>query len=183
MTSALSGHPEPWTDEEYLALGETAERMELLDGSILVTPSPTRQHQWISRRLANRLDDGAEARDLRVFEAVDVRLKPGLIPIPDIVVTAANGRGEVVEADEVVLVVEILSSSSARLDKTYKMNAYASAGIGWYVIVDQDKGTLYLYRLHNGTYVPHSVTEPGDVLKLTEPIEATVRPEELLLPD
>jgi Uma2 family endonuclease len=183
MTSALSGHREPWTDEEYLALGETAERMELLDGSILLSPSPTPSHQWISRQLANHLDSGSRARKMRVFEAVDVRLRPGRIPIPDIVVTSASGREKVVEAHEVALVVEILSPSSASMDKTYRLNAYATAGIPWYLVADQDSGALHLYRLDDGHYVAHSITEPGGVLRLTEPVEATIRPEDLVLPD
>jgi Uma2 family endonuclease len=181
MTAALTGHPLPWTEEEYLALGETPERIELFDGSLLLTPSPTPKHQWISRSLANRLDSGAEQRNLHVLEAVNVRLRPGRIPIPDVVVgTVDDFSDPVIAAEGVRLVVEILSPNNAAMDKVLKMNYYAVAGIPWYLIVDPDSGALHLYRLDGDHYTQESSTKPGEVLHLTEPVAATIRPEDLL---
>lgn len=51
MTATLGDHPLAWTEQEYLALGETAERIELFDGGLQVTPAPTFRHQSISGRL------------------------------------------------------------------------------------------------------------------------------------
>lgn len=181
MTAAVFGHGGPWTEEEYLALGETPERVELFDGSLFVTPAPTPRHQRISRRLGNALESGADGAGLHVLEAVNVRLRPGRIPIPDLVITGDINFDElVIEASAVRLVCEIISPSNAAADKVLKMHYYAAAGIPWYLLVEQDTGTLHLYRLSGSHYVEHSVTKPGDTLHLTEPVTAEIRPDDLL---
>ena len=53
------------------------------------------------------------------------------------------------------------------------MHYYAAAGIPWYLLVEQETGTLHLYRLDGDSYLEHSVTKPGDVLTLTEPVWPT----------
>ncbi|MEV1285752.1 Uma2 family endonuclease [Micromonospora sp. NPDC049679] len=181
MTAAVFGHGGPWTEEEHLALGETLKRVELLDGSLFVTTAPTPRHRRISRRLANALEPGAEAAGLHVHEAVNVRLKPGRMPIPDVVITEDIDFDElVVDAAAVRLVCEIISPSNAAADRVLKMHHYAEAGIGWYLLVEQETGALHLHRLDGRHYVEHSVTKPGDLLRLTEPVVAEISPEALL---
>ncbi|WP_319459432.1 Uma2 family endonuclease [Micromonospora sp. RTP1Z1] len=181
MTAAVFDHDGPWTEEEYLALGETQQRVELFDGSLHVTPAPTPRHQRISRKLGNILEAATEIVGLELLEAVNVRLRPGRIPIPDLVVTRPIDLDELtIEADDVRLVCEIISPSNASTDKVLKMHYYAAAGIEWYLLVEQENGTLHLYRRQGGHYVEHSVTKAGDVLVLTEPVRATIRPEDLV---
>src|SRR4051794_16258767 len=87
MTSAIFGRGLPMTEQEFLALGETSERVELFDGSLYGTPAPTPRHQHISSELKFALRTAARAAGLYIHEAVNVRLQPGRIPIPDLAIT------------------------------------------------------------------------------------------------
>jgi Uma2 family endonuclease len=181
MTTALFSDGKPMSEADFLAIGKTPERIELFDGSLHVTPAATPRHQKISRRLANSLDAGADAVGLEVWEAINVRLTATRIPIPDISVTSAIDEDEaIVDGSAVRLVCEIISPSNASTDRVLKMHYYAAGGIPWYLLVDPIARTLQLYRLVDGTYVEDAVVKDGDVLRLTEPIAATVDPEELL---
>ncbi|MCL7460039.1 Uma2 family endonuclease [Micromonospora echinofusca] len=181
MTAAVFGHDGPWNEEEYLALGETQQRVELFDGSLHVTPAPTPRHQRISRKLGNILEPAAKALGLELLEAVNVRLRPGRIPIPDLVVTGPIDLDDPwIEAADVKLVCEIISPGNAATDKVLKMHYYAAAGIEWYLLVEQETLSVHLYRRRGAHYVERSVTKAGETLELTEPVRATIRPADLL---
>jgi len=60
------------------------------------------------------------------------------------------------------------------------MHYYAAARIPWYLLVEQRSGTLRLHRLDGTHYLEHAVAKVGDTLRLTEPVDAEIRPESLL---
>ncbi|MBY8874396.1 Uma2 family endonuclease [Micromonospora sp. PLK6-60] len=181
MTAAVFDHDGPWTEEEYLALGETQDRVELFDWSIHVTPGPTPRHQRISRKLGNLLESAAESAGLELFEAVNVRLRPGRVPVPDLVLTDPINLDEpMIEADQVRLVCEIISPSNAATDKVLKMHYYAAAGIEWYLLVEQRTGVMSLFRRSGRHYAEVSAVKRGETLALTEPVRALIRPEDLV---
>lgn len=183
MTTAVLSPGRPVTEAEFLDIGETSERIELFDGSLHVTPGPAPRHQQISFQLAIALNPGAQAAGLRMFEGVNVRLAPNRIPIPDLAITTDIDLDEaIIDVADVRLVCEILSPWNSSTDKVLKMHYYASAGIEWYLLVDPRARELYLYRLAGDTYVEHAVSKAGEILRLTEPVVATLDPELLLPP-
>jgi len=182
MTAMIpTAHNGPWAEEEYLALGEDNDRIELFDGDLHVTASPSPWHQRVCRKLANALEQGADDRGLHVHWAINLRLKPSRIVIPDLAITTVIDFDErIVPGSSAKLVCEVTSPSNAATDKVLKMHYYGEAGIPWYLLVDHQTVTLRLYRLLNGGYVGHSTAEPGETLRLTEPVTAEIRPESLL---
>lgn len=166
----LLDHVGPWTEAEFLALPEDR-RIELLDGELLVSPSARRVHQRLSFRLATALDAAAPP-GFEVLEAINVRVGPGRILIPDLAVVTDPGADDVVaDAAAVALVVEIASPGSVAADRAVKPALYAAAGIPGYLRVDlgADGVDAAAYRLAGGRYVVSGRAASGQRLRLTEP--------------
>jgi Uma2 family endonuclease len=177
MSTAAFEHGILWTEEEFLALGETSDRVELFDGSLHVTPSASVHHQRCSYRLHVALDGAAAAAGLEVLENINVRLRPDRIPISDLAITEPIPTDRlVVDAALVRLVCEIVSPSNAATDPVLKMHYYAEAGIAWYLLVEQQPSSLSLFRLEGEHYTLHAKAEVGSLLHMDEPVRVSIDP-------
>lgn len=166
----LFDHDGPWTEQDFLALPEDR-RIELLDGQLLVSPAARHPHQRLSFRFAAALD-AAAPDGFEVLEAINVRVAPGRILIPDIVVITNPGADLAVsEATEVAMVVEIASRGTVTTDRAVKPQLYATAGIARYLRIelDPDGPTAVAHRRYRGRYREVTRAGPGDQLRLTEP--------------
>jgi Uma2 family endonuclease len=185
MSVAVLEHVGPWSEDEYLALGETLNRVELIDGGLWITPAPSLPHQDISFLLTAVIRPAARAAGFRAHEAANVRLGSSRIVIPDLVVATPDPRSGIVDAAEVILIGEIVSPSNASTDRVQKMHFYAVAGIDWYLLVEPDlvdfeSVTLRLFRLDGDQYVSHAVAHGGQTLEFDGPFTFQIDPDTLL---
>ncbi|MGW0218849.1 Uma2 family endonuclease [Micromonospora chokoriensis] len=177
----ILGRALPWTESDYLALGETAQRIELLDGGLLIGPSPSVRHQVIVGGLLVALERGCATTSRTVLPVINLRLNAVRILNPDLVVaTELDFEASCVPADAVLLVGEVAAPHTAVIDRVLKPHLYAAAGIEWYLLVDQETLTVRLHQRQGGHYVERASTKRGEVLELTEPVRATIRPEDLV---
>lgn len=130
------------SEEEFASLPESTERIELLDGEVILSPSPSFRHQEILLRLVRALADWAAAQSAKVTAAMaplDVRFGPGRILQPDAFVLFAevphDHQGPIRQIPE--LCVEILSTNRT-YDRMAKRLVYADAGVRelWTVELD-----------------------------------------------
>ncbi len=147
------GMPAPqtyWTADQVFDLPEDGNRYEVVHGELLVSPAPRLRHQAIVRRLLVALDDYlATHRVGDVFTApLDARVSPVTALQPDLVVFdrgALDGeRWPPLAA--ALLVVEVLSPSTARADRYVKRPVVQDVGVPMLWIVDDDAGLVECWR-------------------------------------
>ena len=138
----MSTRTEKLTFEAYLALPETKQRYEIVDGVLMMPPAPTPDHQWVMMEIATRLKSFVEERDIGVVLAAPVDLLIQRVPLrtrqPDILYlnaqrTGIRGRAELrgLQFLEIPpdLVVEVLSPSNTRRDVESKLEDYRKVGV------------------------------------------------------
>jgi Uma2 family endonuclease len=135
-----------WTADEVRDLTDESRpgpRYELIDGELLVTPSPRPVHQIAAVELARRLADYVEAEGLglTLMPPADLELDPGTIVQPDVFVVPAADAAPLYDWRQVralLLAVEIISPSTARQDRETKRAFFQRAGVPEYWVVDLD---------------------------------------------
>lgn len=127
--------PHLWTGEEYDGLPEDNVRRELIDGVLVVSPSPTNNHQTLAAELCVALARQAPRDLYRVTQNVEVKLGERVRFIPDVLVVHVEAyqraRSQFL-AHEVMVAVEIESPASRSMDRVVKPTRLAAAGVPYY---------------------------------------------------
>ena len=145
-----------WTYQHYAALND-GQRYEIVNGVLLMSPSPTDWHQRVAGRIFYYLVTYVDLPGHgHVYQApLDVRLSSKDVFQPDVFVVLNAGLEKVTEKGVIGapdLVVEVASPSTAAFDRLTKYDAYARAGVPEYWIVKTDTCTVEVLVLEAGIY-------------------------------
>ncbi len=155
------------TMEEYEALPETNQIVELMNGVLIVNPPPLPLHQRVSGRFYTRLLGLIPNGEL-FYAPIGVYLAKGIIPEPDIVWVAEGSRcvvGEKHLEGPPDLVIEIFSPGSERYDRRDKFELYQRFGVREYWMVDPIAQYVEVYRYDNGAFARQGVYGPDETFK------------------
>ena len=145
------------TYSDYAALPDDGRRYELHQGELSVTPSPGTRHQDAVLALGSLLREHVRSRRLgKVFVApTDCILSDTTVVQPDVLHIAADRLSIISERGiegAPTLVVEVLSPSTARLDRDRKMKLYAEHSVPYYWIADPESRSIEAYALAGEEY-------------------------------
>ena len=147
--------------EQYDAMPEELCRnIEIVDGMIHMSPSPTPFHNDVAAQVWHALDAAAKPH-WRASLDVDLRLRdiPLLNRRPDVVVYEADTpRDRPIPREAALAVIEIVSPGSQSTDRMVKPLEYAAAGIRYYwrIEIESEVPVVYTYALDQKTAVYQS---------------------------
>ncbi|MYC07181.1 MAG: Uma2 family endonuclease [Chloroflexi bacterium] len=141
------------TYEDYANLPGD-DRYELIDGELILVPSPSEFHQAILMNLIHLLQSVRQSGLERLYCApFDVIFTDHDVAQPNLLFIAAD-RADIITAANVRgapdLVVEILSPSTSRLDRTRKRELYERHGVKEMWLVDPRERKLAVLLLRDG---------------------------------
>ncbi|HEX7659488.1 MAG TPA: Uma2 family endonuclease [Pseudonocardiaceae bacterium] len=171
---------------EYTQLGETEQGYtELLEGRLLMSPSPTPRHNLVVKRLSRQLD-AQLPNDLETLQDIDIDLElaprghPGFSRRPDLIVVRqsavkrVDSEGGMLRASEVVIVGEIVSPGSVRTDCVAKRGEYAEAAIPHYWIIDATDPISLIDCFEPSKHRYRDSGEITEVFRTTDPFPLTI---------
>lgn len=160
----------PATYEEYLALPDESVLVEWKDGEIIQYTPPSDQHQRIVRTLVLLIGSFTDLTNSGLLHVApfEVKLWPdGPSREPDVLFISRDRLGQLTSQrfeGGPDLVIEIVSSSSARADRVEKFIEYEQAGVREYWLIDPRRGKEQgdFYQLDaNGRFVSIPLADDG----------------------
>ena len=162
--------PAAMTKPAFLAWAEgREERYELVEGRVVMMTGGARARWQIALNLAKALDARIDHARWEVLPEFGVELGPTTVRFPDIVIDVAGGAPSDKTARAPVLIVEVLSPSSARIDLGDKAAEYLQlASLAGYVVVAQDEVKAWVWTRTDGGFLsgPAVLEGPTSVVSI-----------------
>ena len=156
------------TAGEFLALGETGERYELIDGVVVMSPTPKPRHQEVLQLIQEQA--GAWRRTspgAMVLPDLTLKLADDLVYEPDLAIYAPGVLKDLTEYPDVPprLIIEILSPGTKSTDLFTKRDDYQRFGVAEYWVIDPDTLKVRAWRRIGKDFVEQTVE--GDTITAT----------------
>jgi Uma2 family endonuclease len=147
-------------------------RRELIDGELIVSPSPITRHQRVVTNVLYELVTWCRQHGGEAFPApLDVKFSEDTVLEPDVLVLApgqVSSDPRFIDVSPAV-VVEVSSPSTRRTDLVRKRRVYERERCGEFWFVDLDADRVEVYALSDAdAYGPPRMLERGD--RLTTPL-------------
>ncbi len=147
------------TYEDYLALPETMQRYEIIDGGLIMAPAPLIGHQWRSKKIFQPMDAYVEENQLGlvVYAPVDIMINKNPLQTrqPDVLYISFE-RLEKFRLDDMEelpyldvapdLVVELISPSESSRKVEDKLADYRKIGVQECWLVRSAEGAIDVIR-------------------------------------
>jgi Uma2 family endonuclease len=171
MSTLAPIHTQKLNVEQFFQLGgdPSGARLELIDGDIIVSPSPSRSHADVVFALAYLLETHLRSRRLgRIYLDTDVVFSPAIVRRPDICFfrAAQLKRLKSDRLDQVPdLCIEVLSPFNVDDDRINKFKLYQAHHVGHYWIIDPEERKAECFALQGGKYKKVSSSSGAAVVR------------------
>lgn len=163
------------TYKDFAELPDDGKHYELIEGELILNPTPIPRHQRIAFKIALHLQlyfmeqGGGEA----FIAPLDVVLADDVVLEPDVMVIRSERMSIVGETNiqgAPNIVVEVLSDRTRKRDEIVKRKLYERYGVDEYWIVDPVIDVVKIYRRSGASFVraPEISTESGG--EITSPL-------------
>jgi len=145
------------SEEDYLAGELTSEiKHEYIDGCVYAMAGASRNHERIAGNVFGELRNFLKKKPCEPFRS-DLKIKTGSrFFYPDVMVVCDEQSQHDYYTDSPVIVVEVLSKASRRVDETTKRIAYQSIpSLKEYVLIEQDFVDVEVCRKSEGWVSNH----------------------------
>jgi Uma2 family endonuclease len=162
-----------YTVEEYFELDEASEiRHEFFNGEIFAMAGGTLNHNRIAQNVGFSLRKSKKNHCDIFIENVKLEaIKDFYYPYPDVMMTC--NPFDLREKNKIAhpsLIVEVLSTSTEKYDKTTKLKKYKSiASVQYYMLVSQYEMSVELYsRVNDTLWSYEEFTEQNTIINFTK---------------
>lgn len=154
---------------------------ELIDGiPYAMSPMPIPIHQRVNGNLYARFEAALKkaCKECKAYLPIDWKIFDNTIVQPDLLVVCKKIEKKYLDFTP-ILVVEILSPSTAVKDRNIKKEIYLSQQVKYFLIIDPQLKKVEIYELLNNSYSPVAISPNNFVFTIEDRCTADVNFEDI----